>query len=725
MISKYESVEDDDEENVTLMSQETKESQTDETKRLSIPTPTSMIAHKREISSNIFAINSQSTFETDTLSSKDMTNLIHAHREYESKFKCKCCTHKVHRVIYWITKIKLILISLLLFMAGLIISLYTSPREDIQLNEEIKFYLIYLAILIACVIFTELLTYGIMKLLKYCVRNTWKVLYTKDISNRLFVAVLCILCFIAYHIYEDTDEHDYHFTLYNMVLCVYISSIVFLFTQIVVKYIALTSYFDIFRQRARKLKAYSTFLRIMLNLPNDDNHDVFSMPLMNFLIEYPTREQMKEAKKLRRHITFGTTEENINLTQSEKDQLSNLITTNFQKNYPFTLNCSLLTVELDADIKGVNHANSISEEGLNQLSILLAHLILIRLNKACKKKTGKNNKITKQCFVKLFEEYDTQNQELLTELGELAWKKFTDEKNHDLCPNVLAMNICEIIDELLHLKHSIDSYIVIINNLQRMVDIVTPVVLIFVYLYVFNLDFQETLTLYLSSIIVVSFFAKEYFQAVFASASFIIALNPFLVGDKLWFDNDFYEVKRISLISCVFTNLRTGWDHTFQNKVLDAASAPIINLSRSDKMRYRWIVYFKSGVDNKFLYDFTQKCIEAIGVIRDEELRIIENDCYVDRTKKRDPKRSSYCTYLELKAMDVESIVFKAIKLDEYGRKQVMIEMRYNDYSWNVRTLCFNCITSVADKDEFKEYVCDNLPVKMDGIEQFVSSEYS
>ena len=100
-------------------------------------------------------------------------------------------------------------------------------------------------------------------------------------------------------------------------------------------------------------------------------------------------------------------------------------------------------------------------------------------------------------------------------------------------------------------------FIIIIKNLQQMMDVITPILLLFVYLYIFNFDFQQTLTLYISSVGIIGFFGSSYFSSVFASVSFIIAFNPFLVGDYLIWKGGFYKVKEITLISCTFKELKT------------------------------------------------------------------------------------------------------------------------------------------------------------------------
>eukprot|EP01084_Bolivina_argentea_P054170 99360_1 len=93
--------------------------------------------------------------------------------------------------------------------------------------------------------------------------------------------------------------------------------------------------------------------------------------------------------------------------------------------------------------------------------------------------TKDNKDIPRTVFIGAFKQYGKANKRLLIKLGELAWKKFKDKDKTILNAKVLNMNIIQIIKDLLKLKQSIDSYIIIINNLQRMIDVITPILLLF------------------------------------------------------------------------------------------------------------------------------------------------------------------------------------------------------------------------------------------------------
>ena len=64
-------------------------------------------------------------------------------------------------------------------------------------------------------------------------------------------------------------------------------------------------------------------------------------------------------------------------------------------------------------------------------------------------------------------------------------------------------------------------------------------------------------------------------------------------------------------------------------------------------------------------------------------------------------------------SFEVDSVVWRCIKLDEYRKEEVWIEVEYEDVSWNALTFCFNCITKVANTDKYKAKSCDIAPIRM------------
>merc|ERR1711991_566679 len=90
------------------------------------------------------------------------------------------------------------------------------------------------------------------------------------------------------------------------------------------------------------------------------------------------------------------------------------------------------------------------------------------------------------------------------------------------------------------------------------------------------------------------------------------------------------------------------------------------------------------------LDDFATKSTDAIELEKAERLKLWEPTA----PEWKDWKNTS------------ANIGIKSVKLDDYGRKIVNVEMPYNRFSWEVNTVCFNIITMVFDM-YYKKYNCD------------------
>ena len=864
-------------------------------------TKENILSSEEDMKEQILSIfDGDNNIATKELDDKDTTLMIKTQKEFESFSKLRCG----HKLFVYAKKMKVIIFNIVFFFAGLMIAEFGLRGRNDKLYTDVWFYTMYFSFMIFWISIARLFAWLIMHLLRKLIKNSWSIFYIRNIRKRIYLAILSILWFIALDIIADLyNGYEYNENIFLMVQCILISSLAFLASHVFIRYVALNSYFNVFRQRTRKIKAYFTMMEIMLSL--SPKKSLFCIPIMNFLIDFPTHDQTQEAKKENRksvsfkfdtsdikmtkeeqefmmvkfdtkaHIVgnisrpksvspvpidnerqtakspktkFGSelvadinedieanivSEENIKLTKIREDaeeenkDYGDNNNDNGSKSYhiqplkgkrntddssssdsesssdedenggPFEdekevqhiameelLNTNLFSVYLH---KSNDAQKIISKDKMNRLSMLLSYLIYIRLhvvkkkllkkgryqtktfnnllkqeNLAEEKKRRKEDKkhkrndsgslygletlrsyltkrgsehedkfqmaeaavkdcVNEDCFMRSFRRYAKRyklNKEILKQLGQLAWKKFSDDDTDKDTPQITApvlnINIRKIMDDLLKLKQSIDSYIIIINNLQQMIDVITPILLLFVYLYIFNFDFQQTLTLYVSSVGIIGFFGSSYFSSVFASVSFIIALNPFLVGDYVHWKGDTYRVREISLISCTFKQLSTGYFYTFQNKQLGASKDPIVNRSRSGVMKYRFTLYFQSGITNEELYKFAKECSKEIDRVREKELDYLHNKKKRDYFRDDEAKWNGYCTFSELKSLDYKSVIFRSVQLDEYGRKKVFIEMKYETYSWNVRTMCFNCITKVANKKRFKKYLADTLPISLD-----------
>eukprot|EP01083_Nonionella_stella_P124216 374934_1 len=840
------------------------------------------------------------------LKEKDVSDMLSAQRAYERFGCCRCCT-ACTVLLTQIIKIKLILFNFIFCATGLLISYYLIP--DLELANRIWFYTIYFSFLFLCISIAKVITHYVMKLLVHLTRNSWHVFYVKNIRNRLYLSLLSTCWFTGFYFFGRFVNYPYNPTIFRMVMCVLLSSAVFLVTHIFIRFTALNSYFDIFKVRTRKLKTFIHMIEMMANLDErrkgnhiSENKRLLSLPIMNFLIDFPSEEDHAKAKQQNKSsVAFSLVKEDHETAEEIADAISKRIFHDPQEVMTPMRQWSLETIDekkeekveeqqeeveaqaveeeeeakdkeqqqqslslwLDSEFENAsvrkalaalnicsvqdleyvlsdlyrsahreefaetfvdkewmkkleedmrnqgmsysewvrfrgktyedfkpkikllcreekrkkqkleldklkrdiaaaklkNEAEDaaahddidevdeilnmkydlysirlsgstqsiklISDDELNKLTRVLSYLIMISLNgrkqklfraREIKRKEGKggrkesddpqpahlpqsgdtlrkygvqdvfmnkewleldeykdNQRINKKIFVKIFQRANHGNRGLLRSLGEFAWKKFGPQnKNKDLRGeksdlDVMYLNghIFNIFKDLLLLKKTIDSYTIIIINLQRMVDVITPLLLLFVYLYIFNFDFADTLGLYISIVGVIAFFGQSYFSSVFSSISFVMALNPFLVGDYIMYKEEVYLVTEISLISCTFKWLKTGSLYTFQNEQLSKSAEPIINLSRSEltKTKYRWYCFMKNSVTNQDLTAFKKRCKQLISQ---------------HKTMKNENWGSIKC-----RSNDMEG----------FTKKKVNIQMKYDRYDSDVNSVGFNCCT--------------------------------
>eukprot|EP01084_Bolivina_argentea_P172956 299565_1 len=410
---------------------------------------------------------------------------------------------------------------------------------------------------------------------------------------------------------------------------------------------------------------------------------------------------------------------NHNLKKATMHFEATMISDTDESNEIMNLNHSLYAVRLTGSAS--SEVDLISDNDLNKLTRMVSYQIMIRLNqekkkllegweKAKPKKKAKqsgdprysgrlqkinakdqtrnlfggksllelvdykdNQRINKTLFIKILQN-QSGNSGLLANMAKFAWKKFGppskqdydhDNPHNDLDVMYLNGHIWNVFHDLLQLKKTVDSYTIIIANVQQMVDVATPLLLLFVYLSVFDFSFEDTLGLYISIVGVIAFFGQSYLESVFSSITFVMALNPFLVGDYIRYKDAVYRVTEISLISCTFKLHLTGELSTFRNEMLSKSNEPIINLSRSEltKTKYLWTVYLKNCVSNQDL----------------------------DRYKKRVKELITH--HKTTKNENVRSIKVRSFQMKNFTMIKAIVQMRYDRYKTDVDSVGFICCT--------------------------------
>eukprot|EP01084_Bolivina_argentea_P023117 43070_1 len=307
---------------------------------------------KRE---SIFAYNTVKDTHEDLknhveLNERDITDMLKTQKEYQQFGQWTCCGQKT---LSRLSKIKSLMVTMLFCGAGLGWAYYLRDRNA-ELSRRTLFYTIFVSFSILCIPATGIINYVTMSLLIKATKDTWKVFYIKGIKTRLFWLELSILWFSGFWCFGRFYHYPYNENIFAAILCVLLSSSTFIVTHFFIRYTALNGYFDIFKIEARKLKTYVTMIEMMANIPKkrrefngnskrvkknqkqaslhksvrflpqekvemkENNHinsnnfpeTLFSIPVMNFLIDFPSTNAKQTAKKERkRKVTFNLIKE--------------------------------------------------------------------------------------------------------------------------------------------------------------------------------------------------------------------------------------------------------------------------------------------------------------------------------------------------------------------------------------------------------------------------------
>eukprot|EP01083_Nonionella_stella_P104452 299381_1 len=646
-------------------------------------------------------------YDSDDDDEKTEQVMIEKQVEFEGYTKNKCC----YKCCKCVLRFKLLLFITIWLIIGLGIASIVTEIHDKDKGTAIAAFVVDISIMLACIIIGKLLTWIILKIVKKSVSNSSGIFYIKGIHNRLCITIVSLLWLLNDSI---INQFTLRGQLYTYTLLIVVTSSVFLCTHILIRHAILNVYFiRFFGQKARQLKAQITFIKIMLN--TQEKKAPFNIPIVDFLLDFPPTPLIKGYKRYKGSVAFKfeidqETDDNlysIDLSPGSepkiikdtklKDVCGGVAAAIMKQLHqrkteilamPKYMNKSITPVVEKTKsrvIKQRRKLNLLDDSNSDHDSLNLLKLRSRNFSFHAQLSNVDNESINEEIFMVIFKEFNQPNKLLLYELSQLAWKTFTNNGHYRyLNATILKANINKIMTELLTLKKCIDSYIDVINNLQLVTDIVTPIALLFVYLRLLGFDFSEAIAIYVSCFAIIGFFGSAYFSSLFISMSFIVTTNPFLVGDYVMYENEVYLVKEISLLSCTFTQMSNRYSITFQNRQLAESSVPIINFTRSGKQKYKWTVYFKIyEIDDESIYKF-------VDAIKDRVKERIKYHSTDENTLTR-----SFCTKDELEDIQWWTIKAKVYELDVFGRKKVKVQMKYFQYSSHVQTLCFNCVTAV------------------------------
>ncbi|KAJ1017765.1 hypothetical protein NDA16_005083 [Ustilago loliicola] len=163
-----------------------------------------------------------------------------------------------------------------------------------------------------------------------------------------------------------------------------------------------------------------------------------------------------------------------------------------------------------------------------------------------------------------------------------AFSVFDRDGNGDISQSEIKNTVMQVYKERRFLSRSMQDVNHAVGQLDAIFVIVCLVIVMFEALAIFNVDIGKTLTTFYSLAIAFAFVFKESAANVFDSIIFIFVTHPFDTGDRIQIGEAVLVVKRMSLLSCLFTD-SLNQDVYISNVILSATS--IINMRRSG---YQW-----------------------------------------------------------------------------------------------------------------------------------------
>lgn len=163
-----------------------------------------------------------------------------------------------------------------------------------------------------------------------------------------------------------------------------------------------------------------------------------------------------------------------------------------------------------------------------------------------------------------------------------AFSVFDRDGNGDISQSEIKNTVMQVYKERRFLSRSMQDVNHAVGQLDAIFVIVCLVIVMFEAFAIFNVGIGKTLTTFYSLAIAFAFVFKESAANVFDSIIFIFVTHPFDTGDRIQIGEAVLVVKRMSLLSCLFTD-SLNQDVYISNVILSATS--ILNMRRSG---YQW-----------------------------------------------------------------------------------------------------------------------------------------
>lgn len=158
-------------------------------------------------------------------------------------------------------------------------------------------------------------------------------------------------------------------------------------------------------------------------------------------------------------------------------------------------------------------------------------------------------------------------------------KLFDQNGNGIISKREFRAAVLQLYKERLVLAHSLMSTKDSLSKLDNIFIIITIIILVFIWLAIFNYNVYSLFLTMASIIVPVTFMIGNSAKTLFEAVIFLFVNHPFDVGDKVQIDNEHYVVLHIHILTTWFTRLTDGIQVTMPNAIL--SNKTISNYRRS------------------------------------------------------------------------------------------------------------------------------------------------
>lgn len=523
---------------------------------------------------------------------------------------------------------KRIIVSLILFVL-FILSQVRFIDDWISIGLRYQFWLFWISTIILLRVLLQIITIFIIKLIKKISKNPWIMLYTDDLDTILSRTLLAFYANSTFYLSKDYydidefDENDLLSIIIKFLRCINIYFFAVLFKTIVIKYLAIENYFIKYDGKIKQIQKYSSWFKALMGKKR-----IFTKKPLEFLhcINHLNNDyykpNMDNQREIEFHITAFEDEEDFDKKYLENGLLimdtklwsynKKWNKTDVISNQELTKTCKIFAKFLvDKVIKTVEKHNdllkdqALAEKANSMVDRVIGNLKLLNRNSSHKDKNNSNN--PEKIVLKAISPYSRRSHcgvyleqgdfEIIfgnnKKMAQRAFHAMDCQRMGQITTKSLQRKLFKFLKELVNLKQTFDSYHGIIKNLDHVAGIMLIFILTFVFMLIFDFQFGESLSMYVSLLAVISVFGRNAFTSLFDSITFVFFIAPYSIGDACKIKGQWHVIKSIDLLTTTTLNF---WENitVFNNAQLYNSSNGgelLQNLTRSTSCLHEFNVY--------------------------------------------------------------------------------------------------------------------------------------